>query len=63
MDEVKADHILEVGFGFWPSKTLLSTVEMEVFTELAPNTRRISKPCRVASGSIRDRHEISSMLS
>jgi Dimerisation domain len=35
MDEVKPDHILEVGFGFWPSKTLLSAVEMEVFTELA----------------------------
>jgi O-methyltransferase domain/Dimerisation domain len=35
MDELKPDHILEVGFGFWPSKTLLSAVEMEVFTELA----------------------------
>ena len=30
-----ADHILQVGFGFWASKTLLSAVEMEVFTELA----------------------------
>jgi hypothetical protein len=29
------DHILEIGFGFWASKTLLSAVEMEVFTELA----------------------------
>jgi hypothetical protein len=29
------DHILEVGLGFWASKTLLSAVEMEVFTELA----------------------------
>ena len=29
------DHILQVGFGFWASKTLLSAVEMEVFTELA----------------------------
>ena len=27
--------ILQTGFGFWPSKTLLSAVEMEVFTELA----------------------------
>jgi hypothetical protein len=35
MDEVKPDRILEVGFGFWPSKTLLSAVEMELFTELA----------------------------
>ena len=30
-----ADHILQIGLGFWASKTLLSAVEMEVFTELA----------------------------
>src|SRR5579872_5454108 len=29
------EHILQVGFGFWASKTLLSAVEMELFTELA----------------------------
>jgi len=29
------EHILQTGFGFWASKTLLSAVEMEVFTELA----------------------------
>jgi hypothetical protein len=29
------DHILQVGFGFWPSKVLLCAVEMGVFTELA----------------------------
>jgi hypothetical protein len=29
------EHILQIGFGFWASKTLLSAVEMEVFTELA----------------------------
>lgn len=29
------DHILQVGFGFWASKTLLSAIEMELFTELA----------------------------
>src|SRR6201984_2486302 len=28
-------HILQTGTGFWASKTLLSAVEMEVFTELA----------------------------
>ena len=26
---------LQVGLGFWASKTLLSAIEMEVFTELA----------------------------
>ena len=29
------EHILQVGLGFWPSKVLLSAIEMGVFTELA----------------------------
>lgn len=29
-----ATHIMEVGFGFWPSKVLLTAVELEVFTKL-----------------------------
>ncbi len=29
------EHILQVGLGFWASKTLLSAIEMELFTELA----------------------------
>src|SRR6202171_830534 len=37
MNEPQADHILQVGLGFWASKTLLSAVEMELFTELAKN--------------------------
>jgi O-methyltransferase domain/Dimerisation domain len=32
---ITPDHILQVGFGFWASKTLLSAIELEVFTELA----------------------------
>jgi O-methyltransferase domain/Dimerisation domain len=35
MNQPEPDHILQVGLGFWASKTLLSAVEMEVFTELA----------------------------
>jgi hypothetical protein len=35
MSELRPDHILQVGTGFWASKALLSAVEMEVFTELA----------------------------
>lgn len=35
MGEPRPDHILQVGLGFWASKTLLSAVEMELFTELA----------------------------
>jgi hypothetical protein len=33
--EVTPDAILQVGLGFWASKTLLSAVELGVFTELA----------------------------
>ena len=29
------EQIMQVGLGFWASKTLLSAVEMELFTELA----------------------------
>jgi O-methyltransferase domain/Dimerisation domain len=35
MNELNPDHILQTGLAFWPSKVLLSAVEMEVFTELA----------------------------
>jgi len=34
MDAQTPDHILEVGMGFWASKTLLSAVELDVFTTL-----------------------------
>src|SRR5438045_6636226 len=32
---VTPEHILQIGLGFWASKTLLSAVEMDVFTQLA----------------------------
>ena len=35
MNEPQPDHILQTGLGFWAAKTLLSAVEMELFTELA----------------------------
>src|SRR5689334_19510661 len=35
MSQPNADHILQIGMGFWASKTLLSAVEMQLFTELA----------------------------
>jgi SAM-dependent methyltransferase len=34
-ETVTSDRILQLGFGFWGSKTLLSAVELGVFTELA----------------------------
>lgn len=33
-------HIMQVGMGFWPAKTLLSAVELGVFTELAKGPRK-----------------------
>jgi hypothetical protein len=34
-EQVTPESILRVGLGFWPSKVLLSAIEMELFTELA----------------------------
>ena len=34
-DQLSPERILQTGFAFWPSKTLLSAVELGVFTELA----------------------------
>lgn len=34
-DELAPDNIMQLGFGFWSSKTLLSAVELGVFSELA----------------------------
>jgi len=33
--DVHPDHILQIGMGFWASKTLLSAVELDLFTELS----------------------------
>jgi hypothetical protein len=34
-EPVTPEHILQTGFAFWPSKTLLSAIELGLFTELA----------------------------
>jgi len=34
-DDTLPDHILQIGFGFWASKTLLSAVELAVFSQLS----------------------------
>jgi len=38
MNQPNPEHILQVGLGFWASKTLLSAVEMQLFTELAKDS-------------------------
>src|SRR5690348_13918753 len=42
IEALEPSHILEIGLGFWASKTLLSAVELGVFTRLAkgPATAR-----------------------
>ncbi len=42
MNEPPMDLILQVGLGFWASKTLLSAVEMELFTELAKHPQDLA---------------------
>ena len=39
MNQLSPDHILQVAFGFWASKTLLSAIEMGLFTELAAQSQ------------------------
>jgi hypothetical protein len=41
MAQVQLDptHILQVGMGFWPSKTVLSAVELELFTKLGSESK------------------------
>src|ERR1700733_12430266 len=43
MNEPRMDHILQVGTGFWASKTLLSAVELELFTELAKHPETLAE--------------------
>jgi O-methyltransferase domain/Dimerisation domain len=54
---LQPDHILQIGLGFFASKTLLSAVEMEVFTELAhgpENLERLAGRLGLHSRSSRD---------
>ena len=37
------EHIMQIGLGFWASKTLLSAVEMGVFTELAKRPENVEE--------------------
>ena len=37
--QVDPSHIMQVGMGFWASKTVLSAVELELFTQLGSEAR------------------------
>lgn len=43
MDEPRMDNIMQVGCGFFASKTLLSAVELELFTELAKHPETLTE--------------------
>jgi hypothetical protein len=50
MDErLTPDKILQTGLAFWPSKTLLSAIELDVFTELSHGSERLD-PLRARLG-------------
>lgn len=38
-DDISPAHILQIGFGFWASKTLLSAVELELFSHLSDGAK------------------------
>lgn len=57
MPDLSPDRILQVGFGFWASKTLLTAVEMGVFTHLAQepgDLHSVSQRLQLHSRSARD---------
>ncbi len=57
MSEPQVEHILEVGLGFWASKTLLSAVELGVFTKLAEgpaDLQTLTEALGIHSRSARD---------
>jgi len=41
-EQPSPDHIMQTGFAFWPAKTLLSAVELGVFTALAKGPQRLA---------------------
>lgn len=43
MEQATPEHILQVGFGFFASKVLLSAVELELFTELAKQPKSLDE--------------------
>ena len=43
MPQVTPDGIMQLGFAFWGSKTLLSAVELGIFTELAKGARTLDE--------------------
>jgi hypothetical protein len=45
-DRPTPERILQTGLAFWAAKTLLSAIELNVFTELAGGPERFAVVCR-----------------
>ena len=55
--QVSPENIMQLGLGFWASKTLLSAIELGIFTELAKgalNAETISEKFKLHRRSSRD---------
>jgi hypothetical protein len=59
--ELTSDKIMQLGLGFWGSKTFLSGIEIGVFTELAKGPQD-GESLRTASIFTRAAHGISSIF-
>ena len=57
MSDLTSERIMQLGLGFWGSKTLLSAIELGVFTELAKgelDVETLTERLRLNSRSARD---------
>ena len=54
------EKILQTGLAFWPAKTLLSAIEIGVFTELARGPEAFDALCGRGSACTRGRRATSS---
>ena len=46
MDQPNPERILQTGLAFWASKTLLSAIELGLFTELAKGPQTLERVAR-----------------
>ena len=57
MSDLTSEKIMQLGLGFWGSKTLLSAIELGLFTELAKgelDAEALTEGLRLDSRSARD---------
>ena len=50
-DQLNPERIMQTGLGFWGSKTLLSAIEMGLFTELSRGPERFDSLCDASAST------------